>query len=572
MIFKRSSKHSFPIWYFLISYPGRSAFVVVALLTSGLMEAISFAAMIPLLGFALQQDKPIDQHGILQESIAKLFDLANYDLTLGSVLILIVSLMAFKSFLSFYAMKEVGYICTDMEKEFRKKLVNSVLYAEWNFHLNNKMGDFSSAISIQVTSACNVFRATGLVFAGLLQVSLFSVMSLTISLPITLGGVLLGFIVMLLLRKFVTLARISSQEATMHEGKLLSTLIDGLRDIKSNKAMGQQKLLQHYLGDDINKLARLKKKIVLSSAALKNFQEPVQVLGIAATVFFITTRVQFPIDELLILILLFYRTGQRLGNMQIYYQQIATAIPPFWFVFDIIQNAERQREELFSGHSALLTSSILFEKVCFSYGSKKVLSEIDLEIKFGEFITILGPSGGGKTTLGDLLLRFNDPDMGVIKIDGKNINGLSKSSLRAMIGYVPQETILFHDTIRNNITFGDLKMTDKQVQSALHRAGAMGFVEDFPAGLYFVVGEHGGRLSGGQRQRIGLARALLLTPKILILDEPTSALDKVNEEGILMTLKELSGSVTIIAITHQQTFAGASDNQYLLENGKLLVQ
>ena len=141
-----------------------------------------------------------------------------------------------------------------------------------------------------------------------------------------------------------------------------------------------------------------------------------------------------------------------------------------------------------------------------------------------------------------------------------------------MIGYVPQETILFHDTIRNNITFGDLKMTDKQVQSALHRAGAMGFVEDFPAGLDFVVGEHGGRLSGGQRQRIGLARALLLTPKILILDEPTSALDKVNEEGILMTLKELSGSVTIIAITHQQTFAGASDNQYLLENGKLLVQ
>mgnify|MGYP000389055806 CR=1 FL=1 len=572
MTSSKSKNRFYPIYFFLKAYPKRSVFIVTALLSSGLAEAVSFAAMIPLLGMAILQDTGDRELGFLEAGISQVFDFVGLEITMGGVLVLIVLLMGLKSFLSFYAMKEVGYICADVEVDFRKSMVNSLLYADWRYYLKNQTGDFSTAISTQIQSACNVFRATGLVFAGFLQVGLFSAMSMSISLPITLGGVFLGLTVMFILRNFVTLARISSKTLTKHEGTLLSTLIDGLRGIKSNKAMGLQGRLQKYLEQDIEKLATMRKRIVLSSAVLKNFAEPVQVFGIAVALFLLTSYWEGGVEELLVLILLFYRTGQRLGNLQIYYQQIFTAIPPFWFVTNIISSAQEEREDLKSGDEASLNDSIIFNKVSFAYDSKNVLNSVDLKIKAGDFVTIVGPSGGGKTTLTDMLLRFNNPDTGTIEIDGKNINNFSKSSLRKMIGYVPQETTLFFDSIRNNLTFGDSEITDVKLKEALRRAGAISFVEQLPEGLDFDVGEHGGRLSGGQKQRLGLARALLYSPKILLLDEPTSALDKKSENDILNTLNDLRGTVTIIAISHQETFVNASDSKYLLENGKLNSQ
>jgi ATP-binding cassette subfamily C protein len=569
MTSKESKNQLFPIYYFLKKYPKRSAVTVTALLFSGLAEVVSFAAMIPLLGLAIFQDTKERELGFLETGISKIFDFVGLDMTMGGILVLIVIMMGLKSFLSFYAMREVGYICADVEVDFRESMVDSLLYADWSYYLKNQTGDFSTAISTQVTNACNVFRATGLVLAGFIQVGLFSAMSLTISIPITLGGIFLGLIVMFVLRNFVTLARVSAQTLAKHEGTLLSTLIDGLRGIKSNKAMGLQDRLQKYLNQDIKKLAAMRKKIVLSSAVLKNFAEPVQVLGIAVALYLLTSYWDGGFEELLVLVMLFYRTGQRLGNLQIYYQQISTSFAPFWFVTNVIDGAKREREDLKSGIEASLCKSIIFNKVSFAYGSKNVLDQVDFEIKTGDFISIVGPSGGGKTTLIDILLRFNKPDSGSIEIDGKNINEFSKSSLRKIIGYVPQETTLFHDTIRNNLTFGDLRITDKKLKDVLQRAGAIDFVEQLPDGLDFNVGEHGGRLSGGQKQRIGLARALLNTPQILLLDEPTSALDKKSEGDILKTLNDLRGSVTIIAISHQETFVNASDRKYLLENGKL---
>ena len=571
MISNDSNNRFYPIYYFLRAYPKRSIFTVFALLFSGLAEVVSFAAMIPLLGMAMFQDTGDKDLSFLESGISEIFDIFGLEMSMGGILVLIVLLMTLKSILSFYAMKEVGYICADVEVDLRKSMVDSLLYADWRYYLNNQTGDFSSAISTQVQNASNVFRATGLVLAGIIQVGLFSAMSLTISIPITLGGILLGIVVMFILKNFVTLARVSAKTLAKHQGTLLSTLIDGLRGIKSNKAMGLQDRLQKYLDQDIVKLADMRKRIILSSSVLKNFTEPVQVLGIAIALYILSSYWKGGFEELLVLIMLFYRTGQRLGNLQIYYQQIFTAIPPFWFVINIINNAKKEREDLKSGDEPSLNQSIVFNKVSFAYDDKNVLDKVDLNINAGDFITIIGPSGGGKTTLTDMLLRFNKPDSGTIEIDGININDLSKAKLRNMIGYVPQETVLFHDTVRNNLTFGDNKISDNKLTKVLQRAGALHFVEQLPDGLDFNVGEHGGRLSGGQKQRLGLARALLHTPKILLLDEPTSALDKKSENDILNTLNELRGTVTIIAISHQETFVNASDIKYSLENGKLYL-
>lgn len=569
MDYRSSSNRLYPLYFFLKAYPKRSIFTVLALLFSGLAEAVSFAAMIPLLGMALRQTDADKELGFLEGAIVEVFEVTGIAISIEAILVFIVSLMGLKSLLSFYAQKEVGYICVDVEADLRKSMVGSLLHADWRYYLENQTGDFSTAISTQVQVATNVFRATGLVLAGAIQVAFFSAMSLTISVPITLAGVLMGLTVMFALKNFVTLAQVSAKTLAEHEGKLLSTLIDGLRGIKTNKAMGMQGRLQNYLIVDIKQLAVMRKRIILSSAVLKNFQEPVQVLGLALALYFSTSYWVGGVEELLILILLFYRTGQRLGLLQAYSQQIATGIPPFLFVSRIIDNAKQEREDLDSGETATLQESIVFERVSFAYGTRRILNEIDFEIKAGDFVTIVGSSGGGKTTLSDMLLRFNDPDEGILKIDGTDIAQLSKASLRRMIGYVPQESIMFHDSIRNNITFGDPNINDQDVEMALEKAGILSFVKQLPNGLAYVVGEHGGRLSGGQKQRLGLARALLHSPKILLLDEPTSALDKKSEDDILKTLNDIRGSVTIIAISHQQTFVNASDRKFLLKNGKI---
>ena len=366
-------------------------------------EVVSFAAMIPLLGMAMFQDTGDNDLSFLESSIAKIFDIFGFDMTMGGILLLIVLLMTLKSLLSFYAMKEVGYICADVEVDLRKGMVDSLLYADWRYYLNNQTGDFSM-LSTQVQNACNVFRATGFI-SWWIQVGLFQ-QCLVISIPITLGGIFLGMIVMFILRNFVTLARVSAKTLAKHEGTLLSTLIDGLRGIKSNKAMGLQDRLQKYLDQDIEKLADMRKRIILSSSVLKNFAEPVQVLGIAVALYILSSYWDGGFEELLVLIMLFYRTGQRLGNLQIYYQQIFTAIPPFWFVINIINNAKKEREDLKSGDEPSLVDSIVFNKVSFSYDNNNVLNNVDLKIKAGDFITIVGPSGGGKTTLNDMLLNL----------------------------------------------------------------------------------------------------------------------------------------------------------------------
>ncbi len=569
----RNTKGKFyPITYFLNAYPKRSFFIVSALLISGIAEAISFGAFIPFLGMALQEGKSNEEFGFIEKTISQIFSVTGLEVTMSGILILVVVLMTLKSYLSYYAMKEVGYIRANVEVDLRKKMVDSLLYADWQYYLSNKTGNFSTAIGSQVQQACNVLRSTGLVLAGLIQTVLFSAMSLTISIPITIGGVILGITVMLVMRNFVTLARVSTKTWVNSEATLLSTLIDGLRIMKSNKAMGMQARLQSYLSQDIDKIALMRKRIILSSAVLKNFQEPIQILAIAIALFFLTSFWKGAVEELLVLIVLFYRTGQRLSHILIYYQQIVSSFPPFWFVINIINGAENEREDLNSGYDADLNNSIVFDDVSFSYDHKNILNKVNFEVKAGEFITIVGSSGGGKTTLSDMLLRFNEPDEGQISIDGKDIRSLSKKSLRAMLGYVPQETILFHDSIKNNITFGDEKISDEQLKIALERAGAMSFISKLQGGMDFVVGEHGGRLSGGQKQRLGLARALLFSPKLLILDEPTSALDKQSEKDILDTLNDLRGSATIIAISHQETFVNASDRKFILEKGKLSEQ
>jgi subfamily B ATP-binding cassette protein MsbA len=215
-------------------------------------------------------------------------------------------------------------------------------------------------------------------------------------------------------------------------------------------------------------------------------------------------------------------------------------------------------------------TSIQYKSVAFAYDKEKVLNNISLNIKKGEMVALVGPSGGGKSTLADLLPRFYDVTEGSISIDDIDIRDYKVKALRDMIGVVTQESILFNDTIYNNIAFGNHNVSQKDVENAAKVANAHNFITELENGYYTNIGERGGKLSGGQRQRISIARAVLKNPDILILDEATSALDTTSEKLVQEALIRLMQNRTSIVIAHRLSTIQNADKIVVIQKGNIV--
>lgn len=217
-----------------------------------------------------------------------------------------------------------------------------------------------------------------------------------------------------------------------------------------------------------------------------------------------------------------------------------------------------------------LQRHVVFEQVSFAYESEQVLQDIDLVIHKGERIALTGPSGSGKSTLTDLLLGLYPCTDGAILVDDVDLRQLNMNSWRETVAVVPQDTVLFHDSLLNNIRFGQPKASDDAVKRAAKQAGIAEFIDSLPGGFDHIVSDNGGNLSGGQRQRIAIARALLKDASILIMDEATSALDADNERIIAETLRQLPGDKTFILIAHRSDTLQLCDRVVELRDGRIV--
>jgi ABC-type multidrug transport system fused ATPase/permease subunit len=215
---------------------------------------------------------------------------------------------------------------------------------------------------------------------------------------------------------------------------------------------------------------------------------------------------------------------------------------------------------------------VTFENVNFNFGARPIFRDLNLDIRPGEKIGLLGPSGAGKSTLVSLLLRLHDIEGGRILIDGQNIAAVGQESLRASISLIPQDTALFHRTLKENIRYGSLDAADEQVTEAARRAHAHDFIAELADGYDTMVGERGIKLSGGQRQRVAIARAVLKSAPILLLDEATSALDSESEKVIQESLYSLMQGKTVIAIAHRLSTIAHMDRLIVMEQGRIVEQ
>ena len=251
--------------------------------------------------------------------------------------------------------------------------------------------------------------------------------------------------------------------------------------------------------------------------------------------------------------------------------QIVGALAVFERIFEYLDMEEEGKEVGGKAELGTVDGGVRYENVSFFYSEDRpLLNDISLDIKPGQLAALVGPSGGGKTTLTHLLERFYEPRIGRILVDGTDISTVTLQSLRNHIGIVTQETYLFHDTIAVNLKYGKLDATDAEIEQAARAANIHDFIKNLPEGYETVVGERGHKLSGGERQRLAIARVLLKDPRILILDEATSSLDSVNEALIQAALVPLMQGRTSLVIAHRLSTILSADVIFVIEKGQVV--
>jgi ATP-binding cassette, subfamily C, bacterial len=557
------------IRYFLRNYPRRSALIVALLFLSGLAEGFGVVSMLPLLELAVA---PAEEPSRLMLTVSSVLGRVGLAPTLGVLLTAIVLGMFLKGLFSWLAVRQQGYAVAGIARDLRLTLIRALLAARWSYFVSKRAGQIPNAIGTEAHRASMAYAAACSLLAAVVQVLIYVTVALLISPAVALAAVVAGGAVLLLLARMVSMGRLAGERQTELIRSLSERLIDALYGIKPIKAMGREAHLQPLLEAETRDLNEAQRRQVLATGVLNSFNEPllVAVLAVGLYVMLALTTVQF--GAVLVLAFLFHRLVGRIQSLQYHYQTMAVSESAFWSLLGGVKEAEAEAERS-SGKGAppLLTSGIELRDVAFSFGDHSVLRGVSMSIPTGRFTAVTGPSGAGKTTIADLLLGFYSPDSGSISIDGVPLDGLDLAAWRRMIGYVPQEMMLFHDTILRNVTLGDERFERSEVEAALKSAGAWDFVSELPAGVDTVVGEHGARLSGGQRQRIAIARALIGRPRLLLLDEVTTALDPHTEAAICETLADLAGEVTIMSISHQPAMQRVADVVYRLEDGQVSV-
>ena len=540
--------------------------IMACLVAAGLAEAVGLASLLPLLTLTMTGD--VGNDSSVNRTVADVLNWFGLEPKFGLLIIIVVAAVGLKCALNMAAMRHVGFVVAKVATGLRATLIKQLLNVEWAYITHQPLGRIANAVSVDATRSGRAFLAAAVFISQAIQMTVYMGIALWVSSKVALVAILIGCAITGSLYAFVVMTKKAGRRQTQRTKELVVYLSDALSNIKPLKAMAKQGKFANLFDRKIGQLRRALKKQVISQYARRNLEEFMVALCFGIGIFVAVTYWHVPVSELLVIALLMYQTVNSVGRLQQQLQKAVLLESPYIVMQELIEETKQAREPNPGTEVPTLERGCSLKGITFSHEKHSVLRGMTMDIPARQLTVITGSSGGGKTTVTDLLLGLYQPDGGRVEIDGVPLTEIDLQAWRTLVGYVPQELILFHDSVLANVTLGDPRLGEAEAREALELAGAWDFVRQMPEGLESVVGEKGAKLSGGQRQRIALARALAHKPKLLILDEVTSALDPDTERDICRNIAELAGNMTILAITHRPAWTDSADRIYRLENGK----
>ena len=558
---------------FLRRYPKYMGLATGLLLLSGLAEGIGILSLLPVLDLLLEQQGPVSG---ISKAFSDVFAFLGLSMTLTTALCLLVFLVTAKSAFLFASNLYGSNLQTAINRDFRLDMLRALMQARWQFFTGEPVGKLANSIVQEATLAAETARALMIIASNLIQLLIYLGAAFLISWQLTLFAIVTGVAIVFLLRIFIKITRDQGARSTTLDRDYTSRIVDLVQGLKPLKAMALEERVAPFLERETEEIMLTTRRLNFATVSISQLQEPLAAIFIAVGVILAVNVIGVETTSLLVMAALFARMVGRISAQLKAFKKLARVEAPYYAFNSKLQSIRSAREAFLDKETLAVEAKVAFEdsidieRVGFSYGDKRILDDASLTIRSGEFVAIVGPSGSGKSTLVDMLSALLVPQEGRILIDGADLSGIDSRAWRQLIGYVPQDTMLFHASIRDNLTFGDSSIGQEAVEQALRMAGAWDFVSEMPGGLDAMAGERGLKISGGQRQRLAIARALVRRPALLLLDEATSALDSESEASICETLSKLAPEVTIIAISHRPAIECVADKTYRLERGRVV--
>ena len=560
----------------------RMAITIVANLIAALLDGFAIALLIPFLNILFHQPATTMPKGfvgnLLHAIVGGQIIPGDEMRSLRNVIILVMVSVVLKNLLVWIAGQYGAALQEYVTRDLRNSVYRHLAHLPLGYFTQMKAGQILSRVindTFETRLILTQIVTQSLQSASLVLVYIAILFSISWKLSLIALVILplLGFSLQPMLKK---LRRGNLRRGNVH-GEMTSVLQETISGIRLVKASGTEAYEEGRFAEGSNSYARSSLKLTRLALLAPPITEIIGTL-IAVLILWIGawqvlqagTMTGATLLAFLTLVLRLLQPLKQLSQMRTTAQSSLASAER---LFEILDSPAEYQRDRGTREKATFERDLRFDGVTFSYGDGPVLKGIGLTAKKGEVVALVGPSGSGKSTLVDLIPRFYEPAQGRILVDGVDTREIKLPALRALTGIVSQETVLFHDSVRNNIAYGAPgKYSQAQIEAAARAANAHDFIMELPRGYDTLLGERGTRLSGGQRQRLAIARALLSDPPILILDEATSALDTESERLVQEAIDRLLQGRTVFVIAHRLSTIAHADQILVLDRGEIVEQ
>ena len=538
------------------------------------LRAYKFRLFLATIGLILASALSLVFPAVIQRVIDSVFEDADGAL-LDAITVALLAVFVFRSLASFIQNYNLNFVGERIVVDLRCQLYAHLQTLSIRYYADRRVGELISRISSDVTVVRTVltgnvstFLQQSLTLVGSIAIMFYLnwrlTMFIVVLMPIIVG---VAFVLGGAIRRTSTRVQDEIAGATV----VAEEVFQNIREVKSFVREGYE--IRRY-----NQAIAVAFRAAVKLLTVRSIFGPIigffAFSGLALILWFGGREVldgRLSPGELISFLIYGMTVAASFAGVISVYSQFQEALGATKRVFEILDTKPDVRDRPEALQVAAVDGAISLRDISFAYeDGQDVLRHVDLDIVAGEIVALVGPSGAGKTTLFNLIPRFYDPDSGAILIDGRDIRGITQSSLRQHIGIVPQETLLFGGSIRENIMYGKLDADESDMISAAQSANAHDFVMELPRGYDSVVGERGIKLSGGQRQRVAIARALLKNPSILLLDEATSSLDNESEQLVQEALGRLMQNRTTLIIAHRLSTVRIAHRIVVLDKGRVV--